>query len=386
MNGDMRSSHPTACSSRADTAVSLSASVISDESALTNLEADWNRLSQSSQTPNAFMTYGWYRAWLSAQLRQSNGAQFHAVVLKNGDAVAGIVPLVRRTISHWLRVRRLQFASIHADYHDCVLGDDAESLIASFVDYLAGSAEQWDVVDLRDLRDTGGNKGLIERELRRAGLRYMVLPEKLACPYVDVNGDAKSLMKRHSGHVRRTMRKRGERAATAGFRVRIIENPQQERGLLESLIALDAKKHGHTLIPPFLGRFPEVFQSLIDTLGPRGWLYVALLENEAQAIAFQLGFRCGEKLWDYVKAYDGSFSRLAPGTLLLPPLLDYAHANGFREYDFLRGEEPYKMEWSDGCHRQFRLLIWNRRKASRLKKFFYYNGKETMNRYFPQRA
>jgi CelD/BcsL family acetyltransferase involved in cellulose biosynthesis len=375
----MSSSQLIECS-REDTAASFSASVISDETRLRELEAEWNRLSESSKAPNAFMTYGWYRAWL-----RDEGTQPHVVVLKDGGgAIAGVVPLVRRTVSRWLRIRRLQFASIHADYHDCVLGDDAERHIASFVDCLAATADQWDVVDLRDLRDQNDSKDLIERELKRAGLPYLVLPEKLACPYVEVNGSAESLMKRHSGHVRRTMRKRAERAAAEGFRVRIIENPHQERGLLEKLIALDAKKHSHTQIPPFLGRFPEVFRSLIDTLGPPGWLYVALLENESETVAFQFGFRCGDKLWDYAKAYDGSFSRLAPGTLLLPPLLDYAYANGFREYDFLRGEEPYKMEWNDGRHRQFRLLIWNRRKASRLKKFFYYDAKETRNRYLPK--
>lgn len=379
----MRSSQ-LAEQSREDTAVSFAASVISDENALRDLESDWNRLSESSQAPNAFMTYGWYLAWLGHQLRQNDGTQPCVVVLKNGGEVAGIVPLVRRTVSRWLRVRKLQFASAHADYHDCVLGDE-ERLVASVVDYLARTADQWDVVDLRELRSTA-KKDLIERELRRAGLHYLMLSEKLACPYLEVSGDAQNLMTRHSGHVRRTMRKRAERAAAEGFRVRIIEKPHQERGLLQKLIALDAKKHSHTLIAPFLGRFPEVIQSLIDTLGPRGWLYVALLENESGTVAFQLGFRCGEKLWDYAKAYDGSFSRLAPGTLLLPPLLDYAYANGFREYDFLRGEEPYKMEWNDGLHRQFRLLIWNRRRASRLKKFFYYDAKETMNRYLPKRT
>ena len=371
-----------------DAAVSLSASVVSDETALRGLERDWNRLSEGSRNPNAFMTYGWYRAWIADQQSEAGGerTQPHVVVLRNGDDVAGIVPLVRRVASRWFRVRKLQFASIHADYHDFVLGDDTRSLVASFADYLATTADQWDIVDIRELRDAGDSRATLERELTRAGLQYLVQPEKHGCPYLKVNGNAETLMTRHSGHVRRTMRKRGERAEAEGFRIRIIENPHEEPGLLEKLIALDLMKHSHTQMPPFLGRFPDLFQSLIDTLGPRGWVYVAILERETQAIAFQFGFRCGDRIWDYTKAYDRSFSRLAPGTLMLPALLDYAYTKGFREYDFLRGEEPYKMEWSDGCHRQFRLLVWNRRRTSRIRKFLYYDVKNAMDRYLKRHA
>ena len=118
---------------------------------------------------------------------------------------------------------------------------------------------------------------------------------------------------------------------------------------------------------------------MFDNLGPHGWLYVALLELGDQPVAFQFGFRCGDKLWDYAKAYDRSFSRFAPGTLLLLALLDYGFGRGFREYDFLRGEEPYKMIWGTGCQRRLRVLIWNRRRISRVRKFIYYDLRSAVN-------
>jgi CelD/BcsL family acetyltransferase involved in cellulose biosynthesis len=56
---------------------------------------------------------------------------------------------------------------------------------------------------------------------------------------------------------------------------------------------------------------------------------------------------------------------------LVHAILAYAFSRGYDEYDFLRGEEPYKMVWSTGCHRGFRLLIWNRRWVSRARTFVY---------------
>ncbi|MGB7547413.1 MAG: GNAT family N-acetyltransferase [Terracidiphilus sp.] len=368
-------------------AVRYSVETVATDAALNVLEADWNRLSETAESPNVFMTCGWFRAWFRQFEKEMPGGRFlpHVLVLKESEAVVGIVPWVRRISSRLFRVRKLEFVTNHADYNEVVLGKDPAGQTEAVVDFLARTTEQWDVVDLRDLRDSGEGTALIESALARAGLLYRALPEKDGCPYLPIDGDAASLMKRLSGHVRRTLRRRRERAETEGLSMRIIENPELEPGLLETLVALDWKKHLHKSSPTFVGTYPDVFKSLFDALGPRGWLYVALLELGGRPIAFQLGFRCGGKLWDYTKAYDRSFSRFAPGTLLLPALLDYGFERGYREYDFLRGEEAYKTVWSAGCHRRFRLLIWNRHGISRMRKFIYHDVKTVIYRLLRKR-
>jgi CelD/BcsL family acetyltransferase involved in cellulose biosynthesis len=101
-------------------------------------------------------------------------------------------------------------------------------------------------------------------------------------------------------------------------------------------------------------------------MGSRSLLYVALVEQDESTIAFQMGFRCGRKLWDYMTGYDPSFARFSPGKILLPHVWDYGYSRGYHEFDFLSGEEPYKMRWSTGCHEKFRMRIWNRRSISRI--------------------
>jgi hypothetical protein len=151
-----------------------------------------------------------------------------------------------------------------------------------------------------------------------------------------------------------------------GLRVRIIENPLDEPGLLGKLTALESQKHvGGKLSPPVIGKYPEVFQALFDTLGPRGWLYIAFMELGDRPLAWRFGFRCGTKLWGYLTAYDHSFSHLSPGTMLIPPVVDYGLAHGCDEYDFLRGEESYKTRWSTGVHQSYWLRVWSRSLGSK---------------------
>lgn len=340
---------------------------------LAGLEVDWNRLSEQATDPNPFTSFAWFGAWVRrhAQEERTGGVKPWVLELKQNGKTTAISPLVLRSSSHLIPVRKLGFSTEHADYNDLVLGNENMGEAEAVADFLAGNTGQWDIADLRELRDTGHAIDVIEQAFKRAGMHYRVLLESEDCPFLLINGNADSVMGSLSGHVRRTLRRRKERATAEGIRVRIIERPEKEAGLIEILASLDRKKHEHRSSPLFLAAHPEVFQALLNDLGPLGLLYVALLEIKNQPIAFQLGFRCGKKLWDYTKAYDRSFSRFAPGTLLLLALLDYCFENGFEEYDFLRGGEEYKLLWSEGCHRRYRIIVWNDRVRSRLQAYAY---------------
>lgn len=356
--------------------------VISNHAALSDLEIDWNRLSDAAKAPNVFTTFGWFHAWSQRLSRDERPSQFrpHVIVLKKNEAVAGLSPLTYRRASRFgFGVRKLEFSAVFADYNDLVLGNDPVSQTNAVVDYMAHTSDLWDVLDLRDLRDSGEEISLLKSALSRSGLPHLLSPEREGCPYMPIDGDASSMMRRLSGRRRKHLRRQRELASAEELKIRIIENPHDDPSLLKTLGELELEKHSRKSWEAFIGAYPEVFQSLFDTLGPRGWLYVALLELKGKPIAFQLGFRCGHKIWDYTKAHDGSFSRFAPGTLLLPALLDYGFQHGYDEYDFLRGEEPYKLVWSSESHSRFRLIVWNGRRMSRLRKFIYYDVKTAIN-------
>jgi CelD/BcsL family acetyltransferase involved in cellulose biosynthesis len=354
-----------------DSAIQYSVETVLTESGLDRLEADWNRLSEAAEHPNVFMTYGWYRAWCRRQIRDQSGGHFepYVLVLKQAATVVGIAPFARRVAVGLLRVRKLEFVTYHSDYNDLVLGADPAEQSKAVMRFLACVAGQWDVIDFRDLRDTGDTFAHIGNSVALAGLSYKVLPEVERCPYMPIDKPWSEMMMQHSRSTRRAYRRFTD-MKREGLRARIVENPQQEPGLLDQLIAVEAQKHvGGELSQPFLGIFPEVFQSLFDTLGPLGWIVVTLLEWKDRAVAWQILYRCGKSLWGYSTAYDHTFSSISPGTALVSEVVDYSLARGIEEFDFLRGSETYKMRWVVGFHYSSRLLIWNHRILSRLYTF-----------------
>jgi CelD/BcsL family acetyltransferase involved in cellulose biosynthesis len=358
---------------------------VTSEEGLWSLQEQWNQLSETAELPNVFTTFDWFRAWNQQANREhrSDRYKLNILVLRKDGAVAGIWPLVHRTVCRFgLTVRKLEFLESPADYNEALWQNDPGGQLEAVMTYLGEIQDRWDLIDLRNLRIAGNTKALIESALSKTDFRYRILPEA-RCPYLPIHTNAFGMMSlsRSARGKLRNKQHRLERMSAEGLRVRIIENPQDEPKLLEKLIALDSQKRIHgKLVSPLFTRYPEVFQFLFDTLGPRGWIYVALLELRDRPLALQLGFRCGNTLWDFYKAYDHSFWRLSPGTMLVLAVLDYGFARGYREYDFLRGEEPYKMTWSTGCHETSRLILWNRRWLSRTRAILYLDVKTTVYR------
>ncbi len=357
------------------TSPAYSIEAVTADSDLVRLEADWDRLSSGAPAPNVFTTYDWFQAW-NREFGCSEGAerlQPCVLTLCDQGEVAGIAPLIRVTSRRrGILFRRMQFA-LHDeewDYNDLIVGGDAPGQLKAVAEYLARSAKDWEIVDLENLRADDGQVEAICGALKRAGLPHIVYPAAEPCPFMWIDGDWEQMLSRRSSATRHTLRNRQSRMRRAtgdGLSMRIVENPRIEPALLERMIALEAQKHvGGKQSAPFLGPHRNVFATLFDRLGPKGWLCVALLEWDDRLLSWHLLFRCGQKLWGYMTAYDHEFAKLSPGSVLVPTILDYGFERGYTEYDFLSGEEPYKAQWTVAHHERKRVVIWNGRLKSRL--------------------
>jgi CelD/BcsL family acetyltransferase involved in cellulose biosynthesis len=355
-------------SSRENVGVRYTVDSVSTEEGLSALEADWNRLSETAEHPNVFMTYDWCRTWTRWLGQDHPGSRYlpHVLVLKNDETVVGIAPLARRVASRIFRIRKLEFSTIHADYNDLVLGDDLEGQTEAVVEYLSLTSSKWDIIDLRHLRDAGNAIARLKGALARAGLPYRIFLEDQRCPYVSIDSPWSMMRKKRRLYFARRAFAGFSEKASEGFTVRVVENPQTEPGLYERLIAIEAQKciEGKPT-QPFLGEYREVFQSLFATSGPLGWIAVVLVESDRRLIAYRLLYRCGNKLWDYQHAYDRDFSDLSPGTVAVCAAIDYGFEHGFDEFDFLIGEESHKLRWTSDLRQTYRLLVWNRHQRSR---------------------
>ena len=255
-------------------------------------------------------------------------------------------------------MRKLEFADYHSDYNELVIGMEVRSLTGAVMEHLAGLAGEWDLLDLTDLRDEGDRVAAMETAAVSAGLPHRLFFETIGCPYMPMDAPwSETQKKKHLRFARRAFLGLHERAGE-GFRLRVVDRPQLEEGLLERMIAVEAQKQvDGRLSKPFIGSYPEVFRSLFDTLGPHGLIAIIVLEKFDRLVAYRFLYVCGTKLWDYQTAYDREYSELSPGTLLISAAIDYGFEHGYDEFNFLRGVDKYKMRWATGIRRNRRMIL-----------------------------
>jgi len=81
-------------------------------------------------------------------------------------------------------------------------------------------------------------------------------------------------------------------------------------------------------------------------------------------IAAHFGFEWQQRFYWFLPAYDVSLSQRAPGRLLLAHLLQSVARQGNTEFDFLRGNEPYKLNLTTTNRPTSRLHIMRTRASA----------------------
>lgn len=347
--------------------------LVSTEEGVVALEKEWKRLSAAAENPNVFSTYDWFRVWMQQAISESGreALQPFVPVIRQQGTVVGLAPLVRRRVKNWgSYVRKLEFVTCHADYNELVVGRDKAGLAGAMMNYLAHRPRDWELCDLTELREAGDQVSTVRDAARGAGLAHRPFLEADGCLYMPIDAPwSDSRKKKQLRFARRASLGIEERAAE-GFRVRVIDRPDLESNILERIIAVEAQKQVNgQLSAPFIGKYPELFRSLLDALGPQGSIAIVVVEKNEELVAYRFLYRCGSKLWDYQTAYHHAYADLSPGTVLIGGAVDYGYRNGCDEFDFLRGMDDYKQRWTHTFRRNKRILIWNQRWLSRLSAF-----------------
>lgn len=354
---------------------SYSVELATTEAELLSLREDWGRLSETAPLPNVFTTFEWYHAWLVECARDPESSRREPAVftIRREGVLVGLLPLVRRVASRGgLRIRKLEFLQASADYNDGLFVEDPVGQLQAVFTRAARLCD-FDLIDLVNVRCATGTSEALQQALAASAFCCR-LGTTRRCPCFRIEVDWPGWIRLRKG------RDRFDRMGSE-FQIRVSDRPHAEPGLLGKIRTLEAqKKILGQAIPAFLGRYPDAFQDLFDTLGPRGWLYVGLMEHQGQPIACELGFRCGDKLWVFFKAFDHAFSRHSPGTILFSRVVEYGLRNGFGEYDYLIGEDEYKLRFSTGKNHTVRVMAWPDVWSAHCKAYVYFDLKPLLHR------
>ncbi len=98
-----------------------------------------------------------------------------------------------------------------------------------------------------------------------------------------------------------------------------------------------------------------------------GRLRLTWLELDEQPIAVEYSFTGGDTIYYYQGGFEPSVAPLGPGWLMSAMSMQLGIAEGYRWFDFLRGDEPYKAAWSATPRPLVELRVAGRRPTARAR-------------------
>ena len=322
--------------------------IVRDFAKLEALAADWDRLWDGDDRGEIFQSFLWARAWWGACGRT---VELCTPVVYAGSDVLGILPLI-------VREGRLEFlGSPHADYGDVICAEAA-----------SGQVLEW---SFRTLQKQGGwREGLLDglpaesRIVRHAvtmpasvrGDLQLIAAE--TCYAIRLGDQAAEILDglARKQHLRRRQNKL-EKAGKVAFRH--LESVPEALQHLELFFVCQRRRraiHGKSSAAES-EEFRQLLRNLIREFDLKQRLHFGVLELNGRPLAWHLSFEVHDKLVFYQQTFEVDAWDFAPGEALLRYLLLFAKGRVGREFDFTRGDEPFKARFSNHERTVYRLWL-----------------------------
>lgn len=310
--------------------------------------ATWGAVLARASSPSPFMSWAWHRAWTESAPAAEVAAS-EALVLRGATgAVQGVVPVsVRRASFHRMPTTVLTWATGDVgcpDHLDVLATPEAD--VAALAPVLVDLP--WQILILSNLApDAAAALRLCEAI---AGHGYTVRRRTLwRCPDLELCGDWDRYLATLTPTRRQTLRRK-ERNLHRDHAVTITDydGDRVEEGL-GRLVALheqrwNGRAGGGAFRDPGVRRLHRRFAA---ELAAQGQLWLTTLDLDGEPAAAWYGFACRDTVYFYQSGRDPRWERESVGLVLMGAMIRRAIERGYRRFDFLRGEDLYKRQWTE---------------------------------------
>ena len=317
------------------------------------LADEWNGLLDRAHHKSVFLKHQWMSAWWE---RVGAGSRDLFILLaRDGHGrLVGVLPLCRQIHRRGPFARRaLHFlgswpeAPEHMDA--IVEATGAAGIVESLVAALASLRREYDAIELLDLAE----KSLLEPALARLSAasgyacRTWVWQE---CPYITLVGTFDKYLMTLTQKHRYKVRLFGKRLAAAHkVELEVATEPSQVRPALEEMFRLHAMRW--TLKTDDVSGFDDpavhAFHRLAtERLAADGAIRIFLLRCDGRAVAACYCLVYAGRMYFFQPGFDPEFRKLHVGKVLLARVIERCYEERLTEFDFLRGTEEYKFDWT----------------------------------------
>lgn len=348
---------------------------------LTNPQ-DWLALADEwphflAQCPAGGIFQSW--EWLSTWWHHFGAAYQPWLILaraKGTGQLLGVAPLMRGWKKSPVPYRELLFIGsplAAPDHLDLLVAAGAEkAVLPALLAEIWGKRAQWELWRLVSVPAGSPTIAWLGQTVP-AGQQHS---REIPCPYIPLPADWQTFRAQLGKNHRRNIQRYDRYLAEAGAG-EVVYGQLASRDEIPALLSQLAQLHqavqteqGHKGAfhdPRLLPFQTEVAQRFHG----QGWLRLYWLQVGPERIAMMYCFEFKGRLSFYITGYQEAWSRFGPGRQVIAYAIQDCIGRGLTTFDFLRGDEAYKFDWTAQTQTNLRMTItgsWYGRLLSRLRR------------------
>lgn len=329
-----------------------------------NLRETWNFLLKKNLLgDNVFLTWEWLSTWWK---HFGKKRKLLLLVVEDRKEIIAIAPLMlsRYRLPIFGTIKKIEFVGTkHSDYNNFIILKKGTECLKFLVDYLRNTPTDWDWIELKEIpEDTKATQylnGLFLNSPSRLKFNKRVCN---LCPYISLPNSFETLLSRLKKNLRQNLRKYLRRIS-AEYKIEFKRYDEASFSVKEAMhkfIELHEARWNIKGKPGVFGKNALLRNFHLDIariFDKKGWLGLYFLIANDEPIATQYTFEYKAKIYYYLSGFDPYYAPYSVGNLITMFILKRAIKNGFKEYDMLRGHEPYKKYWTTSYRKNFEVRL-----------------------------
>ncbi len=310
----------------------LTLEVVREVAHLEHVRSEWNRFASTLPSATPFQFPEWQLAWWN----QFGSGRLHIMFFRSLDSLVGVIPCYLNDEGILKLIGSGIAGNLEPPIH-ARNGADVVSLLKGHL--LANSA--WKFCDWQSLAP---NSPLASLQL---GSNFdLKLSADVEWSQVPIQGTFEQYWESRSFSLRRNFLKYLDPRTVLPDRPRFEVVTQADPEFLNTLIRVQGQ------------RYPSTFLvDLANVLDAADLLRLFGLRHQKKLVAVTLAFAHRGILYSFLSGHDPDFEALGFGRLILFESLRHAYQQGYRAWNFLGGNEPYKMLWGAQIYPTARISI-----------------------------
>lgn len=339
--------------------------VISTYEDILKLERKWRDLFKNSGTDNIFTSWEWCMLWWK---HFGKTEKLMVLTVEDNGEIIGIAPLMiikGNYLTLWKPIIRFLGEEMMADYMDFLILREHKKVIGFILDFL--KKMKWGRIELKRIPDSSLSWRAIKETLLTLKYPYLFLVDCVS-PYVKIEEKWEDYYKSLSKSLRQDIRitvNNLNRIGKISFR-RCQGNSLDS--LLDEFYEMHKKrqsfKAGKSL---FEDRSKcNFFSDLALVFGGQGWADISLLQVNGTAVSFVFALKYDRIFYYWVPAINPEYRKYSIGKLHIIKLIERCFQENYREFDFMIGDEPYKLRWAKSTRKNYEIKIYRNNLLYRL--------------------